>query len=590
MTGRRSPARGLDRTRLRPVWLVAGATVVAMTLASGLTWLTDGVATASPGEQARGGVPDPGTLRLTDVATDVGLDFRHGAFSWGASADPAAMMGGGLCWLDADRDGWMDLFVTNSWSQDEWPRWQQQGGLPTSALFGNDRGRFQDVSAATGTDLDIRANGCVAADLDRDGWTDLYVTSDRFNVLLWNRGDGTFEQSDDEAVLRYGWQAGAAVGDVDGNGWPDLFLTGYVDPNRRRTGAVSGFPGSHEPVQDVLYLNQGRSPDGRVRFREADVGLDQQPLTYGLGVLMTDVDGDGDLDIHVANDTDPNRLYENLGGDELVLRERAVAAGVADGNSGMGVAGGDLDGTGSVDLVVTNLGQQTHAVFSNRSVDAPAFADALPALGIDGFGVGPTGWGASFGDLDLDTDLDLVIANGRVPVTDVTAAAQPLQVFANQTAVGLTGQLADVSQQAGVAGLRRNGRGLALADFDNDGDLDVAVNAIGQPLVLLRTTGSGGHWLTVDLGGPVPGAVVRARLADGRVLHREVHLGSSYLSSEDPRVHLGLGSHDRVEELRVTWPDGRSTVVEDVAGDRVLAVSRPGPTMAKGRGSCCEQE
>lgn len=575
MTQRRSQTRGGDRARVRPVWLVAGATVTAAALALALTAVVGGAVPAAGGEQDRGGAPDPGALRLTDVAADVGLDFRHGAFRWGGSADPAAMMGAGLCWLDADRDGWMDLFVTNSWSQDEWPRWQEEGGLPTSALFHNHRGRFEDVSQATGTALDIRANGCVAADLDRDGWTDLYVTSDRSNVLLWNRGDGTFEQGEGEAARRYGWQAGAAVGDVDGNGWPDLFLTGYVDPNRRRTDAVSGFPNTHEPLQDVLYLNEGPGGDGRAGFREADVGLEVGALEYGLGVLMTDVDADGDLDVHVANDTNPNRLYENMGAEQLVLREVAVAAGTADANSGMGVAAGDLDGTGSTDLVVTNLGQQTHAVFHNRSVDGPAFQDALPALGIDGFGVGPTGWGVSFGDLDLDTDLDLVAANGRLPVTDVTAAAQPLQVFSNQTAQGDTGRLVDVSEQVGVAGLRRNGRGLALADFDNDGDLDVAVNAIGQPLVLLRTTGSGGHWLTVDLGGPVPGAVVQARLGDGTVLHREVQVGSSYLSSEDPRVHLGLGARARVEELRITWPGGHTTVLEDVAGGRVLPVSRP---------------
>lgn len=559
---------------MRPAWLVAGATVVAVALALVLTSATSVTAPpAGPGD-VRGGAPVPSSARLTDVAAEVGVEFRHGAFRWGASADPAAMMGGGLCWLDADRDGWLDLFVTNSWSQDEWPRWQEQGGLPTSALFRNDHGRFQDVSRASGAALDIRANGCVAADLDRDGWTDLYVTSDRSNVLLWNRGDGTFEQDDRDTVRRHGWQAGAAVGDLDGNGWPDLVLTGYVDPNRRRPDAASGFPRSHEPLPDVLYLNDGPAAHGRVAWREVELGSDEG-LAYGLGALLTDVDGDGDLDVHIANDTDPNRLFENLGGRDLRLRETAVAAGVADANSGMGVAGGDADGAGGIDLFVTNLGQQTHAAFFNRSGDRPAFDDALPLLGIDGFGVGPTGWGASLGDLDLDTDLDLVIANGRVPITDVAAAAQPLQVFANQTAQGRTGQFEDASEQLEVAGLRRNGRGLALADFDNDGDLDIAVNAVGQPLVLLRNSGSGGHWLTLDLGGVVPGAVVEARLGDGTVLHREVHAGSSYLSSEDPRVHLGLGGHDTVDRLHVRWPDGRAVVLDDVVADRILPLSPP---------------
>lgn len=575
MTGQRPDPPTVAESPVRAVRLILASTVTAAALAFGLTAMTDGATHVPTATQERGGPPDPIALRLTDVAEEVGIDFRHGAFRWEVSGDPAAMMGAGLCWLDIDRDGWLDLFVTNSWSQDDWPRWQDEGGLPTSALFRNQRGRFEDVSVASGAAIDIRANGCVAADLDRDGWTDLYVTSDRSNVLLVNDGDGTFTEDEQAGVARYGWQAGAAVGDVDGNGWPDLFLAGYVDPNRRRPEAASGFPNTHEAVQDVLYLNDGPGSDGHVRFREVDVGLEREVVEYGLGALLSDVDADGDLDLYVANDTQPNRLYENLGGDPLVLREVAVAAGVADEGSGMGVAGGDADGRGGADLVVTNLGQQTHAVFYNRSATGPRFENALPLLGIDGFGVGPTGWGASFADLDLDTDLDLVIANGRAPVTGGGTSSQPLQVFANQTAQGRPGAFRDVSEQAGASAVRRDGRGLATADFDNDGDLDVAVNAVGQPLMLLRNAGVGGHWLTIDLGGVMPGATVTAVLDDGTVLHREVYAGSSYLSSEDPRVHLGLGSADTVSELRVRWPDGSTTVVEQVAADGIVRLSPP---------------
>jgi hypothetical protein len=564
----------------------ATATAVALTCA-----LLVGACGADGGSitAAADGGPAPAALArrstassptLVDVAAERGLDFTHGAFRWETAGDPVAMMGGGVCWLDSDGDDRLDLYAVNSYAERESRRWEDRGGRPVSRLFRNDGDGFTDVSADSGADLDARGNGCVAADLDLDGATDLFVTTARQNALLWGNGDGTFTEGAEAAGLdAYGWHSGAAVGDVNGDDLPDLFVAAYVDLNRPVTEATQGFPNTHAGVRDLLYLNEGPGPDGRATFREVgeQLGLDVE-ADYGLGALFTDVDGDHDLDLYVANDTNPNRLYLNEpapGGDPgFALREAGASAAVADANSGMGVAGDDWNGDGRGDLLVTNFGDQTHALFENRSVGgSAAFADGLPAVGIEDLGVGATGWGTGFVDLDLDTDLDLLVANGFVPVTDLDADAQPLAAYANLTATGTAGRFEDIGAAIGLDELGPlNARGLAAADFDDDGDVDVAVNAIGAPLVLLENRGAAGNWLLVDTERFSPGAVVTVVLEDGRALRRELHAGSSYLSSEDPRAHFGLGAQRTVAEVRVDWPGGGSTVVEDVAANQVLRI------------------
>jgi hypothetical protein len=534
----------------------------------------------------------PTAVELVDVAADVGLDFRHGAFRWDVTPEPAAMHGGGICWIDYDGDGWLDLYAVNSHASREAARWERAGGLPRSALFHNEGGTFVDVSEASGADLALQGNGCVAADLDLDGRTDLYVTGTSGGALLWNEGDGTFSEGAEQAgAPALGWYAGAAVGDVDEDGWPDLFLTGYANAGSPIEGATQGFPGAYTGVRDLLYLNRGPGDGGRdgarVTFREVGrtAGLEVAGFDHGLGAAFSDLDADGDLDVYVANDTRPNRLYDTVpwpGGaradpEGLGFRfeELAARAGVADPHAGMGVATADYDEDGRTDLVVTNARGQVHGVFHGERPGAadPSFADVREALGPD-LGAG-TGWGASWGDLDLDRDLDLVLANGAIPVTDLADDAQPVQVLVNgQVEDGAPFAEADGASLAGVDPV--NGRGTALADFDNDGDLDVAVGTIGGRLALLENRGAAGNWLAVSLEGFHPGAVVTVVLADGEELRREVQAGSSYLSSEDPRVHVGLGDASEVRSVTVTWPGGGETTVRDVAANQVLAVEPPG--------------
>ena len=510
-------------------------------------------------------------LTFVDASKDVGIDVSHSAFRWDVSTDPVAMMGGGLCWIDIDNDGWLDLFVTDTWSNGEWGLWNRASsgrdvGVPTSHLLRNSEGTFTDVTAEWGASFEVRANGCAAADLDNDGFTDLYVTTERENLLLWNEGGtGFVEGAEPAGVESYGWSTGIAIGDVNNDGAMDLVVAGYADLNRARPEAQTGFPNTFEPIADVVYLNSSGGHGGtRRNFTEVDVGLEPDGYEYGLGVVLIDFDADGDLDLHVANDTQPNRLYRNdFDGTEMRFTDISATSGLDDPNSGMGIATTHLDGDGLPEVVVTNLAGQGH-VAAVSSADSYLYSsDAISDVGIDS-----TGWGASFGDFDNDGDADLLLASGDIPIVDLAASGDTVSFLRNTN-----GQFTEESTAVGLGELpARNARSIAVADYDNDGDLDAAVSAIGEPLALLQNQTEGGSWLIVDPGTPVPGMRLQVETESGLTIDRVHTVGGSWLSSEDPRVHIGLGDNVGQLHLRVWSASGASLFDGEVSGNSVVSL------------------
>ena len=556
-----APARSGDSLR---VWLEQGTDQnppTAVAQLAGRTYRLTPVGThwRLVGKPAARPPAKPGPVlagfRLTNVAPQLGIDFRQGSFRFGVTNDETAMMGGGVCWLDYDNDGRLDLFAVNNYTDDQYADWADRGGPPTSELFHNVGGRFVNVTRAAHAGLPTRGEGCVAADLDGDGHTDLFVTTATDDELLWSNGDGTFTDGARKAgIVSFGWHSGAAVADVNGDGRPDLFVAGYADKQHPIQGSLKGFPSNYPGVRDELFLNLG---DRRFEEVGARAGLDRPPYDHSLGAEFTDVNGDGRPDLIVANDEDPNRLYLNEAGGPLGFHfvESGRAAHVADRNAGMGIA--DDDGL----LFVSNSRGQTHAVYRQLG---SGFADIRSSFA-SAFGTNLTGWGDSWIDLRNDGTQQLVLANGAIPVRNVKKDAAPLQVLTRRG-----GRWVDTGI---LRGLRVNGRGLAAADYDNDGRVDVAVNTIGGKLLLLHNTSPAGNWLEVQVQPFSPGAVVIATASDGRTQSREVRAGSSYLSSEDPRIHFGFGSAT-VRTLSVRYPDGTVKRLDAPPTNAIVTVER----------------
>ena len=524
--------------------------------------------------------PAPAAVPLfVDASEETGLEFQH-VYGGNGSYYFPEIVGPGAALFDSDNDGDLDVYIVQGGSIGA----PADAPKPRDRLFRNDlevqpdgrpRLRFSDVTAESGLDATGYGMGVAAGDFDNDGWTDLYVTNFGPNQLWRNNGDGTF--ADVTATAGQGlddprWSTSAAFLDFDRDGWLDLFVTNYVDfrlSNHRTCTARTGRPGycgpsSYEGEPDRLLHNRG---DGTFEDVSASAGI----LTgygSGLGVVTADFDGDGWIDVYVANDQRPNFLWLNRG--DGTFEEAAMLAGVAvnmqgKNESSMGVDAGDLDNDGDDDLFLTHLKGETNTLYLN--LGDGMFEDRTNLTRVGAPSRPYTGFGAALLDYDNDGWLDIIAANGAVSAVEALAAAgdpfpfhQTNQLFHNLGG----GRFEDVSARAGEAFARSEvSRGTAVGDVDNDGDPDVLVlNNNGPARLMLNQVGQAQSWLGLRLVGEpgrrdMLGASVEVVLPTGERLYRRARADASYLSANDPRVLIGLGDGSRADRVRVRWPSGR---------------------------------
>ena len=528
------------------------------------------------GEVPAGGPPDgpePGGPWFVDVTRDAGIDFVH--------FDPVTdshfiqeTMGSGLGWIDYDADGWPDLFCV----QDGPVRPAPGAAAPGNRLYRNNRdGTFTDVTAQAGLGRSGFGQGCAVGDFDNDGYDDLAVTYLPGLVLYRNTGTGTFADVTAAAGLADPhWGTSCAWGDFDNDGLLDLYVCNYVEvdidryPVCERDGRPFVCPPTSFPhVHHRLFRNLG---GGRFADVSAASGIAAAPPAPGLGVVATDVDGDGNLDLFVANDLKPQYLFHNQGAGRFVEKGLLSGAGLGGSGqavSGMGVEAFDVDGTGRPSLFVTNFFNQPNVLFRNRG--GVRFREAAAEAGLAGRW-DRLGFGTVTIDANLDGRPDVAVANGHLhpdaAVVYRAPYAQPAQLFVGTG----PGTYRDASDRAGPFFREpRVGRGLARADYDNDGRPDLAFSHVGGPPALLHNrTETANAWLGLELVGDgkgsnrnAVGARVEVQTAAGSQV-RFVNGGGSYLSASERRLLIGLNTADRTDRVRVRWPSGHEQVFENV--------------------------
>ncbi len=518
---------------------------------AGLAWL---------GVGARAGEP---TSLFEPIPPSVsGITWRH---SNGRSPDYflPETTGAGCAFLDYDNDGWMDIYLVNSGKCDFF---DPQPPL-SNALYHNNRdGTFTDVTGKAGVRGGGYGMGVAVGDYDGDGFPDLYVTQYGRSILYHNNGDGTFTDVTDKAgVAAPGWSSSAVWFDYDNDGKLDLFVCRFVDFDKSKNKFCGNeqtrqryycIPRVYEPAPSWLFHNNG---DGTFTDVSRETGI-AKALGKAWGVVATDINNDGWMDLFVANDTVPNFLFLNRHGK---FEEIGLEAGVGysqDGRarSGMGVDAADYDQDGWQDLFVTNVDQEMYSLY--RNTRNGAFDDEAGAMGLGRITRLMSGWGVKFFDYDRDGNVDLFIANGHPDdqieehVSRVTYR-EPLLLFHN-TGVrfeNVSGSAGPVFQENFAA------RGVAVGDFDNDGAIDVLVAVNNDAPVLLKNTGlPGNHWLGVKLIGRKCnpegiGARITWQAGDFKGSRLKTG-GGSYLASHDPREVLGIGPRTKIDRLEVRWP------------------------------------
>ena len=540
---------------------------------------------AGPVAEIRSAPPDAGVV-FTDVAAESGLSFRN--LSGGVDQDLIIeSMSAGAAFLDYDGDGWLDLLAVNGTAPAASPgegrnrlfRSEQAGPGQTSR-------RFREVTGGTGLGSPEWGMGCAVGDYDNDADPDVCLTYWGPNQLLRNDGDGAFaDVTAAAAVGDPGWGSSAAFGDLDNDGLLDLYVVNYLEfdfenppagGGKRRFKGLEVFYGPMGiPAQaDRLYRNRG---DGFADV-SAETGIAARALP-GLGVALGDFDADGDLDIYVANDSEPNQMYRNDGAWRFA--ETGTACRVAfteDGRpqAGMGVHGGDYDNDGDLDLFVTNFSEDVNTLYRNDG--DWLFADATSRAGLDGVVRPFLGFGTGFFDCDNDGWLDIFVANGHLypQLEQLSSGLRYRQ--RNLLYRNAGGRFLEVGAAAGPGlSAAAVSRAVAFGDYDNDGDVDLFVANLNEEPALLRNDGGNRNsWIGLELEGgesnrDAIGASVRVS-AGPLVQMREVHRGYGFQAQHDPRLLFGLGDLREPPRVEIRWPSGKRQVLENLPLRRYVAV------------------
>ena len=515
-----------------------------------------------------------------EVAVARGLVFTHHSGHRDRFLLPE-IMGGGAALFDMDGDGDLDAYLVQSGDVQS----PQNKGSGNRLFRNRGDGHFDDATPGSGADAPGYGMGVAAGDYDNDGDTDLYVTNLGGNVLLQNDGKGKFHDVTASAgVAGSGWSTSAVFLDYDADGWLDLFVTRYIDwsaASELECYSQTGLrdycaPRNYDaPSANLLFHN---NRDGTLTDVSAAAGL-KAAVGNGLGVVAADVNGDGRVDVFVANDGTPNHLWINEGGRRF--SDQALMNGVAldqDGaaKAGMGVHAADVDGDGDEDLLVVNLDGEADSFFRN---DGKFFVDATADAGLRTVSRRFTRFGMALLDFDNDGGLDLYEANGRVGLQSERYSDDPY-AEPNLLLRGVAGgKFEEVRPRGGTrATLAATSRAAAFGDIDNDGGIDILVANRDAPAHLLRNlVASRGHWIAfrvIDEHGRDALGAQLTITAGNRSIRRDVRAGYSYLASSDPRVHVGLAADSTIESVRIRWPDGGNDVYGPFTSGRVVSLRR----------------
>ncbi len=528
-----------------------------------------------------------GKARFIDRAKELNLHFIHENGARGQRFMPETTIGGGG-WIDFDNDGWFDVILVNGNEDAAYGK----SGKSSNRLFrfNPTTKKFEDATTAAGLGDTSYGSGLAVGDFDNDGFSDLYITNLTSNVLYRNLGNGKFENVTEKAgVEAVGWSASAAFLDYDQDGLLDLYVCQYVayDPKvvcKLSDGTV-GYcsPGVFPGIPDKLFRNLG---DGTFKdvSREAGIEVAGPQAGKSLGVIVSDLDGDGDSDIYVACDQVPNLYFQNQG--DGTFKEKGLLSNLAysssgESQAGMGIDVGDFNSDGNMDLIVTNFSNETNALYQNLG---SIFQEVGSKFGVAGVTLSPLGFGVVFIDHDFDGDLDLYIGNGHV--SDIVSKTNPGMTF-KQSDLLLDQQagfkFVDISKQSGDWFQKKTlSRSVAPADFDKDGDEDLLiVNCGGEVSLLENVLKAKGHYLALRLEGTKSnrdayGAKVKLTFKrDGKEYTRiqECRSARSYLAAGDPTIRFGLGKGAiELIQVEIRWPTGAVQILKELKIDTVQKV------------------